>query len=140
MTRYKVSLIGRVRDTFDHLRRTVQEADDTEIADPYPEVGSLSLGADGELTGAISCAYCGMLNRLGTDVCNQCGEYIADQGPDLQARLRRISRHANRSPGKAENDPHEDDRDVRNAVLLVLVILLFVVPFLIALTLFLLNR
>src|SRR5262249_29564903 len=52
------------------------------------------IGIDGELTAGKFCAYCGNLNDAGAATCEHCGEYIADQGPDLANRLARISRRA----------------------------------------------
>src|SRR5262245_8122575 len=55
---------------------------------------SAPLSADGEIVGSFFCMYCGELNPLGVLSCHGCGQYIADQGPDLSARLHRIRRHA----------------------------------------------
>ncbi len=48
---------------------------------------------DGELIGGLFCVYCGEINEPGVDCCESCGQYIADQGPDLNARLRRENTH-----------------------------------------------
>ncbi len=52
------------------------------------------LSDEGELVAACFCIYCGELNPVGVEVCASCGRYIADQGPDLSARLKRIRRFA----------------------------------------------
>jgi hypothetical protein len=51
-------------------------------------------GSDGELLSGKFCAYCGNQNIASDDYCQHCSAYIADQGPDLTARLARISRRA----------------------------------------------
>ncbi len=53
---------------------------------------------DDELIGQIFCTYCGHKNDTEAETCTGCGQYIADQGPDLRARLHRISRYASHSP------------------------------------------
>jgi ribosomal protein L40E len=55
---------------------------------------SAPLNAEGELVGSVFCMYCGELNPVGAMTCQSCGQYIADQGPDLSARLQRIRRYA----------------------------------------------
>jgi hypothetical protein len=55
---------------------------------------SAPLSADGELVGSFFCVYCGELNPIGVMICQSCRRYIADQGPDLSARLQRIMRYA----------------------------------------------
>ncbi len=91
--RYPVSLT-QGKKARGKWRRMATGAEDPGAADSEMTLDSLSLGADGELTGAMSCLYCGSLNHGSADVCSSCGEYIADQGPDLSARLHRIRRHA----------------------------------------------
>jgi hypothetical protein len=59
----------------------------------------VKLNDEGELVGGIFCEYCGELNRAEAVECERCHEHIADQGPDLRARLQRISRHASSSQG-----------------------------------------
>src|SRR5215212_2552145 len=54
----------------------------------------LRFNADGELENVLYCTYCWTLNELNAQTCVSCGEYIADQGPDLRARLHRIRRYA----------------------------------------------
>jgi hypothetical protein len=54
----------------------------------------LRFNVDGELENVLYCTYCWMLNELDAQTCVSCGEYIADQGPELRARLSRIRRHA----------------------------------------------
>jgi hypothetical protein len=54
----------------------------------------LRFNADGELENVLYCTYCWTLNELDAQMCVSCGEYIADQGPDLRARLSRISHYA----------------------------------------------
>jgi hypothetical protein len=54
----------------------------------------MRINADGELSGGLFCAYCGEVNVPEAESCERCGKYIADQGPDLSARLRRIRRYA----------------------------------------------
>src|SRR5215813_3207578 len=61
---------------------------------PQPDLESIRFGSDGELLSGIFCAYCGNRNATTDRYCRHCGEYIADQGPDLTSRLARISRRA----------------------------------------------
>ena len=68
------------------------------MIDPSTSRARLPSESDGELVGQIFCTYCGNLNETAADVCTSCGHYIADQGPDLSARLRRIRRYASQSP------------------------------------------
>lgn len=49
---------------------------------------------DGELLEQIFCVYCNGLNQPYSEECFHCGKYIADQGPDLRARLSRLRRYA----------------------------------------------
>lgn len=56
------------------------------------DLESLRLGSDGELVSGKFCAYCGSRNATTDHYCQYCDEYIVDQGPDLRARLARISR------------------------------------------------
>jgi hypothetical protein len=66
---------------------------------------SACINDEGELIDGRFCAYCGSLNETVAEVCEQCGEYIADQGPDLRSRLQRISRHARNIPGGFGSGP-----------------------------------
>ncbi len=66
---------------------------------------SARINAEGELIDGRFCAYCGGLNGNIAEVCEHCGEYIADQGPDLRSRLQRISRHARNIPGEFGSGP-----------------------------------
>ena len=61
----------------------------------------IPLSADGEIAEGKFCAYCGALNPDDIPYCQHCGEYIVDQGPDLAARLARISRRASGIPSTA---------------------------------------
>jgi hypothetical protein len=49
---------------------------------------------DGELLQQIFCVYCHGLNEPESSVCAHCGKYIANQGPDLSARLSRLKGYA----------------------------------------------
>jgi hypothetical protein len=75
------------------------EVRDAMVGNHSPiEQKSVHVGLDGELLAGKFCAYCGDLNDEDAENCEHCGEYIADQGPDLRSRLARISRrggHAN---------------------------------------------
>ena len=68
------------------------------MTEPSENRARLPIESDGELIGQIFCTFCGNLNEIDAEVCTSCGQYIADQGPDLSARLRRIRRHASQSP------------------------------------------
>ncbi len=63
---------------------------------------------DGELIGGLFCVYCGEINEPGVDCCESCGQYIADQGPDLSARLRRIRRYASSVHDRVDDVPQMD--------------------------------
>jgi hypothetical protein len=63
---------------------------------------------DGELVGGLFCAYCGEVNEPEADSCQSCGKYIADQGPDLNARLRRIRRYASSVHMTPDERPQAD--------------------------------
>jgi hypothetical protein len=69
---------------------------------------SVQIDTDGELIDKLFCLYCGELNHPGVDICENCGKYIADQGPDLHSRLRRISRHASSVHSGRDDDPPSD--------------------------------
>jgi hypothetical protein len=61
---------------------------------PSETATPVQVSDEGELTDKLFCLYCGELNHPGVDVCQSCGKYIADQGPDLHSRLKRIGRYA----------------------------------------------
>jgi hypothetical protein len=69
---------------------------------------SMRIDEDGELLDGLFCVYCGEINDVGADTCEYCGVYIADQGPDLSARLHRISRHASTVHKQINDRPSTD--------------------------------
>ncbi len=69
---------------------------------------SVRIDQDGELLDGLFCAYCGEINDPGADSCEHCGQYIADQGPDLSARLHRISRYASSVHEQIDNGSPDD--------------------------------
>jgi hypothetical protein len=74
--------------------------------EPSKKLESRQINEEGELIGAVFCEYCGGLNRADTPECEHCQKHIADQGPDLRARLNRISRYASAAPqhSRAQSD------------------------------------
>ncbi len=62
--------------------------------DRSPHRQSAQVNDEGELVDLKFCVYCSEINPPDATICQHCGEYIADQSPDLRSRLERISRRA----------------------------------------------
>ncbi len=76
--------------------------------DESPRRQSAQVNDEGELVDLKFCVYCSGINQPDATICQNCGEYIADQSPDLRSRLERISRRAHAAP-VAEDEAHPQD-------------------------------
>jgi Tol biopolymer transport system component len=69
------------------------------------DLDNIRISSDGELLSGVFCVECGTLSPSETRFCPKCGDLLADQGPDLRARLNRIQRYASGAPPVTNTPP-----------------------------------
>jgi dipeptidyl aminopeptidase/acylaminoacyl peptidase len=93
------------------------------------DLDKIRISSDGELLSGVFCVECGTLNPNGTKFCPTCGDLLADQGPDLRARLNRIRRYASGAPPVTHTPPTLHRLPIGPALALVLVGFLLIFSF-----------
>jgi Tol biopolymer transport system component len=69
------------------------------------DLDNVRISSDGELLSGVFCVECGTLSPSETRFCPKFGDLLADQGPDLRARLNRIQRYASGAPPVTNTPP-----------------------------------